>query len=354
MQDFVLRLSELETMNLKLHNWILTFWVQIRDMYLYLFRHAIIVNGYVDDRTWRGIRHRNWGDDLNYYFLRELTGRPIVMYHNFKLAKWLHLKNYFCIGTVLDNYTDNSRCNNSSIVWGTGCVGVLWQLDNPRCIIAVRGPYTSNYLRRYGVSSPDVYGDPALLLPLVYQPKGGLKVKGAKFKVFSSLSPSIKKGNKDETLNQGKETKRYRLGIIPHVVDLHHPVIEEIRDKYADEVLIIDLAHYKKWTDVIDQICSCERVLSSSLHGLIVSDAYQVPNCWIELSGKMPGGYFKYFDYLSSVHRAPRKSILIVRYTDILLLKDTDFSFADAKEIEGIQKVLIQCCPFKCFFSYDC
>ena len=72
------------------------------------FRHAIIVNGYVDDYTWQGIRHRNWGDDLNYYFLRELTGRPVIFYHNFKLAKWLHFKNYLCIGTLLDavNYSN--------------------------------------------------------------------------------------------------------------------------------------------------------------------------------------------------------------------------------------------------------
>ena len=70
-----------------------------------------------------------------------------------------------------------------------------------------------------------------------------------------------------------------------------------------NELLIIDLAHYKKWTDVIDQICSCERILSSSLHGLIVSDAYQIPSCWIELTGKISGGYFKYYDYASSVNR---------------------------------------------------
>ena len=140
------------------------------------------------------------------------------------------------------------------------------------------------------------------------------------------------------------------MGIIPHVVDLHHPVIEEIRGKYADEILIIDLAHYKKWTDVIDQICSCERILSSSLHGLIVSDAYQVPSCWIELSGNISGGYFKFFDYASSVERDFNKPSRIVKVADIADLvnhADLYFSCADAEKVKELQQGLIKVAPFK-------
>ena len=242
-------------------------WVQIRDIFLYFFRHAIILNGYVDDHTWRGIRHRNWGDDLNYYFLKELTGRPIVFYHNFKFAKLLKLKNYLCIGTLLDavNYS-----NAETIVWGSGVSGEERTFIHPESIKAVRGVKTKEFCDRYKVECPNIFGDPALLLPKIY-------------------IPSVK--------------KKYRLGIIPHVIDQRHHLIQEISKKQSDEILIIDLAHYKKWTDVIDQVNSCERILSSSLHGLIVSDAYQVPNCWIELSGNISGGYFKFHDYASSVGR---------------------------------------------------
>ena len=49
---------------------VVSLWVQIRDLYLYLFKRAIIVNAWIDDHTWRGLNHRNWGDDINYYFLR--------------------------------------------------------------------------------------------------------------------------------------------------------------------------------------------------------------------------------------------------------------------------------------------
>lgn len=326
----------------KIENKLITLWVQIRDSYLYFFRHAIIVNGYVDDHTWRGIRHRNWGDDLNYYFIRQLTGRPVVMYHNFKLAKWLHLKNYLCIGTLLDavNYA-----NAQTIVWGSGVSGQERKFVHPNNMLAVRGPKTKEFCNRYGVSCPEVYGDPALLLPLVYKPRERFKVPSSKFQVQSSNIQDEK--DPLNTRNQELETKRYRLGIIPHVVDQQHPVIREIKEKYADEILIIDLAHYKKWTDIIDQICSCEHILSSSLHGLIVSDAYQIPNCWIKLSGRIPGGYFKYLDYASSVQRDFTKPFIKELVTDIHKIIGFNFEIADLAIIKGIQNKLVEVAPYR-------
>lgn len=333
---------------MKFYNYIVTFWVQIREMYSYIFRHAIIVNGYVDDHTWREIRHRNWGDDLNYYLLRKMTGRPVVFYHNFKLAKWLHLRNHLCIGTLLDavNYA-----NTQTIVWGSGVSGQERSFVHPENILAVRGKKTKEFCDRYNVKCPETYGDPALLLPLVYQPKGW------KFQDSGSLrskaaEPSVKCQDsmdlKNETRSLKTETTHYRLGVIPHVVDLHHPVIEEIRKEHADEILIIDLAHYDKWTDVIDQICSCERILSSSLHGIITSDAYGIPNCWIELSGKVLAGYFKYLDYASSVDRQFEKPIQINETTDITNLTDSLFSCADREKIKELQQGLLAVAPFKC------
>ena len=309
---------------------LLTLWVQMRDLYLYFFRHAIIVNGYVDDHFWKGIRHRNWGDDLNYYFLQMITGRPVVMYHNFKLAQWLHLKNYLCIGTLLDavNYA-----NAQTIVWGSGVSGQERSFVHPQNILAVRGKKTKEFCDRYGVSCPEIYGDPALLLPLVYEPKGA-----------TPPTLSHREGDLFETRNSKLETKRYRLGIIPHVVDLHHPIIDEIREKYADEILIIDLAHYKKWTDVIDQICSCDMILSSSLHGLIVSDTYSIPNCWIELSGKIPAGYFKYQDYGTSVKRELTQPLRIESFSDIDLAQKQCQQWTKP---EINTNALLAVCPFK-------
>lgn len=290
----------------------LSFWVQLKSVFKFIFCRAIIVTGYVDNRVWVGIRHRNWGDDLNYYLINKLVGRPIIFYHSFKFAHWLNLKNYLCIGTLLDatNYS-----NSQTIVWGTGVSGQERTFIHPNNILAVRGPKTKEFCNRYNVPCPETFGDPALLLPLVYKP----------------------------TIKQ----KKYKLGIIPHVVDFDQSIINKIRNAYQDIILIIDFANYKYWTDIIDQICSCERILSSSLHGLITSDAYQVPSCWIEISGNISGGYFKFYDYASSVGRIFNKPYRLNEEVEILNIPDMLFGIAKEETVSVIQESLIKVSPFK-------
>lgn len=289
-------------------NKLITIWVQLRDLYLYFFRHALIVNGYVDDHSWKGIRHRNWGDDLNYYFLQMITGRPVVMYHNFKLAQWLHLKNHLCIGTLLDavNYS-----NKQTIVWGTGVSGQDRDLVPPKKICSVRGKLTRDFLLRRGIECQEVFGDVALLLPKYYQPNSN--------------------------------TKKYKLGIIPHLTDLDSSVLAEIKREYADDVLVISLADYNQWTDVIDKICSCEMIASSSLHGLIVSDAYGIPNCWVEFNGKVQAGFFKYWDYGSSVERKMETPFVVRDTDDVISIIE---SCKKWKKLQIDTDSILSSCPF--------
>lgn len=308
-----LRMKFLRTFEDKL----ITIWVQIRDLFLYVFRHAIIVNGYVDDRTWRGIRHRNWGDDLNYYFLQELTGRPVVMYHNFKLANLLCMKNYLCIGTMIDA---KNVVNSKSIIWGSGVSGLERSFVHPDHIISVRGPRTKDFCNRYGVKCPDVYGDPALLLSLLYQPR------------------------------RWKLTPHYRIGLIPNIADTEHPVVADLLRNATAYIKVIDMSSYNCWKDIIDTICSCDFILSSSLHGLIVSDVYQIPNIWIRLTGKAIVGHLKFLDYCDSVERNIVKPVRIEKtsdITDLLDNADSYFSCADPEKVKELQDGLIAVAPFK-------
>lgn len=263
-------------------------WVQIRDFFLYVFHDAILLNGYVDDNTFKGIKHRNWGDDLNYYLISVIVKRPVIFYQNFWLGRKLKLTNYLCIGTLLDavNYS-----NKQTIVWGSGVSGQERSFVTPQKICSVRGYKTKEFLKRYGIECPNIVGDPALLLPKYYTPKS--------------------------------KEKRYKLGLIPHITDLDHQVVQEIRENHP-EVLIIDLAHYKKWTNVIDEICSCETIVSSSLHGLIASDAYGVPNCWIKLGDNVCGGInLKFLDYFSSVGRTEQNPWIVGSIDDLMKAKDS-------------------------------
>ena len=154
-------------------------------------------------------------------------------------------------------------CNSETIVWGAGIIDDTKDLPtHPKKVLAVRGPLTRQYLLDKGIECPAIYGDPALLVPKVYY-------------------PSIE--------------KRYKLGIIPHYSDYDSPLLDKL--KQDPDVLFIKMEGYHKWTDVVDMILSCESIVSSSLHGLILSEAYQIPNCWIEIKGKLLGGHFKFHDF---------------------------------------------------------
>ena len=97
-----------------------------------------------------------------------------------------------------------------------------------------------------------------------------------------------------------KPPKKYRLGIIPHYKEKDSLFVGEMKKKYSDSV-IIDLG--KKPIDVVKEIASCETILSSSLHGLIVADSFHIPNKHILLypyGERMLGDGFKFADYYSS------------------------------------------------------
>lgn len=49
--------------------------------------------------------------------------------------------------------------------------------------------------------------------------------------------------------------------------------------------------------DFVNQLCSCEYIFSSSLHGLIIADAYNIPNKRAIFGNKLIGGDFKFNDY---------------------------------------------------------
>ncbi len=53
--------------------------------------------------------------------------------------------------------------------------------------------------------------------------------------------------------------------------------------------------------DVLEKIAAAELVLSSSLHGLVVADAFEIPCIWVEPHNRIAyNSYYKFDDYASS------------------------------------------------------
>lgn len=90
--------------------------------------------------------------------------------------------------------------------------------------------------------------------------------------------------------------KKYPVGIIPHYRDQQLPAVKESAGRFNGAV-VIDVQGEP--LDVLQQIASCERILSSSLHGLIVADALDIPNRHVHFSGNVRGNGFKFKDYYS-------------------------------------------------------
>ncbi|HFZ2104221.1 TPA: hypothetical protein ACIJ01_005551, partial [Klebsiella pneumoniae] len=55
---------------------------------------------------------------------------------------------------------------------------------------------------------------------------------------------------------------------------------------------------------VVDEIISCEYILSTSLHGVIVAQAYDIPTLWIKHNDINTDG-IKFYDYFDSVGIKP-------------------------------------------------
>ena len=101
---------------------------------------------------------------------------------------------------------------------------------------------------------------------------------------------------------------------------------------------------YEKWTDVIDQINMCECVVSSSLHGLIVAEAYGVPARWICVENNLLGGNFKFWDFYESIEKYNMLPLQVDNFTSISTLYNEARSCQKGKL--DLQP-LINSCPFR-------
>lgn len=202
---------------------------------------------------------QNFGDQLTPYLLEKILRKE-----TFILRARKH-KYLMGVGSVIH------FANQNAYLWGTGILDpeMLTQRAvniEPSKILALRGELTKKYLEDYThttIRTP--LGDPALTLPKFFTPK--------------------------------VSERKFRLGLVPHYVDYQFCV--QLAQKYADDsIKVVDVS--RDVETVINEIASCDYILSSSLHGLIISDAYEIPNLWVRFTNNLIGGEFKFFDYYST------------------------------------------------------
>ena len=202
----------------------------------------------------------NFGDALVPYLLENTTSEKFqwVRPNTNSKFKFFKRKHYLIIGSII------SAATTHSIVWGSGIIHAKENVKKAE-FLAVRGPETRKRLLELGYDVPQVYGDPALLLALFFK--------------------------------QQPANIKYEYGIVPHYVDYDY--VKEQYSKY-ENVKIINLLT-DNVEDVIQEFLQCKRILSSSLHGLIVAHAFRIPALWTKVSDKLNGDDIKFQDYFNSV-----------------------------------------------------
>lgn len=139
---------------------------------------------------------------------------------------------WLCSGSVLHHAEDNN------VVVGTGSFSGLGTNAKGLSVKCVRGPATAKLLGRRDIP----FCDAGLLMPFVIQP------------------------------SRTKKTHEY--GIVPHYVDMN---------SFTPPDNAVVISPFLPILDFVKNIQSCSVILSSSLHGLILAEAYGIPAIRIKL-----------------------------------------------------------------------
>ena len=231
-------------------------------------------------------------------FLSNVVYQFMTDYYNLdrnkSTRKTIHLST---IGSIL------SAFNADATVWGTGIISqnyfkkIIDQRKKRKLDIrAVRGPITRIVLLTAGYDCPKIYGDPAILMPLIY----------------------------DKTM-----IKKYDVSYIPHLSCSQYSQFHTISPSTEN------------YRFFIDEIRKSKKIISSSLHGIILSEVYGVPSVYLN---EVPYQMCKFFDYYYSTERY-----------EIKIAKTLD----EAKEItpmeipnfEKMQKSLIETFPYDLWYK---
>lgn len=212
-----------------------------------------IMNGHLAYRL--KSEKENLGDWLALPIYDYMTSR----YHLDKNKKVGKTKHLYTIGSLI------MMGHQNATIWGSGILNseqavsigqrTAYRVLDVRC---VRGPETLQKLKENGIDvSKCKIGDPGVLMPLIYQPK------------------------------EYEHKREYSV--------LIHKNLRKEKVENEIEILTDD------WKKTIDEIYNSKLIISSTLHGIILAEAYGVPAIMLNKIEK--NDRFKYDDYYHSTGR---------------------------------------------------
>lgn len=198
--------------------------------------------------TW--MLNSNIGDALTPWLIRQMTGQsPLYVPFDVEFPK------YMLTGSVLNHAV------TYTIVWGAGFANRSDVVRGRPEILAVRGPHTLQRVWLQCGIPVEVMGDPALLMQRFYS--------------------HVVLG------------RPYKVGFIPHY--MHQQETAAWLDD-RDDIKLINV--FDTPEQFVDDLLQCEVVFSSSLHGLIIADAYGIPSQWFDATAVLGGDGSKFEDHL--------------------------------------------------------
>ena len=287
----------------------------------------------------------NVGDMLNVAMAHKLFGLQVKRLEPFDDSKFSYILSYDAVfvGSMLERVVAprtslktllrvlGGKCVKPLKVWGSGFL----YPDSVR---------TDSYLN-------SILGGGILYRKLDIHALRGHKTKAILESLLGRRLDSIALG--DPGLLYGKlldsmPPKRYKVGIIPHIGELTHPTFATIAGAMRDSVLISPSDDPLR---VLQTIASCESILSSAMHGLIIADGIGIPNKRLIASDSMHKQSGKFEDYYSVYGISPQ--VLDVRGKDLgsydwaEMAKGITRDYAIPHDrVQSIKQDLLECFPF--------
>ena len=203
---------------------------------------------------------KNWGDRLTEPLLRRFSHVNV---------QWSlpHEAGIVCVGSILGNLV---RPEYRGVILGSGKLFERGTVPSLARVLVLRGPKSAEGFCPQGRPYEGPFGDPGLIA--------------------------------DELISAPSLYKSFDLGIVPHWSD-KKLALDPRFTRYPHIVI----NHEDDPLEVIRKIGACKKIVSSSLHGIILADAFCIPRRFeASANWKNEGGLFKVEDHNAAVGIPPQ------------------------------------------------